>query len=130
MVRVQEITKRNILRQYRHWLRIAVSIPKSLLVQMNDHVQMNEQALIVIRQKFREGAAIKEDGKIRILVQDGERSLAMMKSLAKNKALKEFPLQTQPPINYFSLAPMRHIAWESIKAYAQELYYNYVRKRW
>ncbi|KNH05280.1 hypothetical protein XU18_3684 [Perkinsela sp. CCAP 1560/4] len=124
------IKKERVLLLYRHWLKLAVQIPKSILVHLNEGLQMNEKMLFIIRQRFREGAAVRDPRKIRVLFQEGERSLTMMHNLSTNKALREFPQRTRPPINYFSTTPLRYLMWENLKAFSKEFFYNYLKKRW
>ena len=124
------ISRKRILRQYRAWLKLAVKFPKSMLVQMNSHTQMSEKAIVIVRQRFRENLEVRDSKKIRVLVQEGERSLTMMKRLTNNIALKQNPPLTQPPLNYFSMVPLRKMLSENVKAYCKEFYFNYVSKRW
>ena len=126
----ERITKSRILLLYRNWLKLSVKFPKSVLVALNNHVQMNEKALTIVRQRFRENKDIAEPKKMRLLVQEGERSLAMMRRMVKNKAQKQYPATRHPQYNLFSTASLWEMFLENTKCYLKEFYFNYIQRRW
>ena len=117
-----------VARLYRQWLKLAVECPHSALADMNEHTQMNERMIIIIRQKFREGAASRDPQHIVVMVQTAERSLAMFRELAADGAKRKFP-EAKPRLNLhkFGFFEMGKInAWQAAKEY----FNAYIMRRW
>ena len=90
--------KARVSRVYRQWLKLAVLCPQSELCDTNEHVQMNERLVIIIRQKFREAAELRDPERIAVAVQTSERSLAMFREIAADSAKRKFP-EGKPRLN-------------------------------
>ena len=90
---------KRVPRLYRQWLKLAVACPTSQLCELNSHAQMNERFMIILRQKFREGAGERDPDRVRVLVQSCERSLAMFREIAADSAKRKFP-EARPRVHY------------------------------
>ena len=118
-----------VARLYRQWLKLALCIPRSGLVDINQHTQMNERALVILRQRFREGALVRDPDRIRILVYDCERSLSMMRELSQDCARRRFPSILKRP-NFFNPDSVVQLAKANMKGWIQEWFNVYVRRQW
>lgn len=87
-----------IPRLYRQWLKLAVECPPSRLAEANEHAQMNERMMVIVRQKFREGAKERDPDRIAMLVTSCERSLAMFREIAADGVKRKYP-ETKPRLN-------------------------------
>lgn len=117
-----------VARLYRQWLKLAVLCPHSILCDLNEHVQMNERLVIIVRQRFREGAECRDPEKVAVLVQDCERSLAMFRFLAADGAKRLYP-EAKPRLN---LHKMGYLQMGKIN-YTQMMkeYWNtYILRKW
>lgn len=117
-----------VCRAYRQWLKLAVLCPPSALCELNEHAQMNERFVIIVRQKFREGSELRDPDQIAVTVQTGERSLTMFRFLAADGAKRKFP-EAKPRLN---LHKMGFLEMGKIN-YSQMLkeYWNtYVTRKW
>jgi hypothetical protein len=117
-----------VARLYRQWLKLAVECPPSVLTELNEHTQMNERVMIIVRQKFREGAAVRDPQKVAVLVQSCERSLAMFRELAADGAKRKYP-EAKPRISFmrtgfFELGKINFT--QCMKEYVN----NYIKRKW
>lgn len=117
-----------VCRLYRQWLKLAVLCPPSALCELNEHVQMNERFVIILRQKFREGAALREPDQIAIAVQTCERSLTMFRFLAADGAKRKFP-EARPRLNLHRMGflEMGKINYQQM---IKEYWNSYVMRKW
>ncbi|CUG94318.1 Hypothetical protein, putative [Bodo saltans] len=117
-----------VARLYRQWLKLAVLCPYSMLCELNDHTQMNERFVVIVRQKFREGSELRDPEKIFIAVQSCERSLAMMRALAADSAKRKFP-EAKPRLNLHKMGflEMGKINYTQM---AKEYWNTYIMRRW
>eukprot|EP00388_Colpodella_angusta_P047793 GDKK01073969.1.p1 GENE.GDKK01073969.1~~GDKK01073969.1.p1 ORF type:complete len:102 (-),score=8.22 GDKK01073969.1:60-329(-) len=89
---------------------------------------MNERFVIIVRQKFRENAEVRDPQKISIMVQECERSLAMFRFLAADGAKRLYP-EAKPRLN---LHKMGYLEMGKIN-YTQMIkeYFNtYILRKW
>lgn len=117
-----------VTRLYRQWLKLVVECPSSLLTEINEHTQMNEQFMIIVRQKFREGAAERDPEKVAVLVQSCERSLLMFRELAADAAKRKYP-EAKPRLSFlrmgfFELGKINY--HQMMKEYVN----NYLFRKW
>ena len=118
-----------VTRLYRQWLKLALLFPRSFLVEMNDHKQMNERALIVIRQRFQEGKEIKDRKRIRVLLNEAERSLTMLRELSQDSAQRRFPQERKPP-DLFHLPSLWGVVKQNFKLYVREWVNCFLKRKW
>ncbi|KAH9599596.1 Complex 1 LYR protein [Trypanosoma melophagium] len=117
-----------VCRSYRQWLKLAVLCPPSALCELNEHAQMNERFVIIIRQKFREGAELRDPEQIAVAVQSCERSLAMFRFLAADGAKRRFP-EAKPRLNLHKMGFLE-MAKINYTQMAKEYWNTYVMRRW
>ncbi|EAN87253.1 hypothetical protein C3747_93g104 [Trypanosoma cruzi] len=117
-----------VCRAYRQWLKLAVLCPPSALCELNEHAQMNERFVIIIRQKFREGAELRDPEQIAVAVQTSERSLAMFRFLAADGAKRRFP-EARPRLNLHKMGFLE-MAKINYTQMAKEYWNTYVMRRW
>ena len=115
-------------RLYRQWLKLAVECPPSRLAEANDHAQMNERLMVIIRQKFREGATERDPDRVRALVISCERSLAMFRELAADGAKRKFP-EAKPRLNLhkFGFLELGKINYHQM---AKEYWNSFIMRKW
>jgi hypothetical protein len=120
--------KARIARGYRQWLKLAVLCPQSELCDTNEHVQMNERFVVIVRQKYREGAELRDPEKIAVAVQSSERSLAMFRELAADSAKRKFP-EGKPrlKINQMSFLELGKINFTQM---SKEYWNTYFMRKW
>lgn len=117
-----------VSRLYRQWLKLVVLVPHSILCDLNEHIQMNERFVIIVRQRFRENAEVRDPQQIAIMVQECERSLAMFRFLAADGAKRLYP-EAKPRLN---LHKMGYLEMGKIN-YTQMIkeYFNtYILRKW
>lgn len=117
-----------VSRLYRQWLKLAVLCPQSALCDLNEHTQMNERFVVIVRQKFREGAELRDPEKIFVAVQSCERSLNMFRALAADAAKRKFP-EAKPRLNlhkmsFFELGKINYTQM------AKEYWNAYILRKW
>jgi hypothetical protein len=117
-----------VCRLYRQWLKLVVECPSSLLTSVNEHTQMNEQFMIIVRQKFRDGAGCRDPQQVAILVHSCERSLLMFRELAADGARRKFP-EAKPRLSFlrtgfFELGKINYT--QCFKEYVN----NYLLRKW
>lgn len=117
-----------VSRLYRQWLKLVVECPSSLLTELNEHTQMNEQFMIIVRQKFREGAAVRDPQKVAILVQSCERSLLMFRELAADGAKRKYP-EAKPRISFFRTGFLE-LGKINYTQCLKEYFNNYIKRQW
>jgi hypothetical protein len=117
-----------VSRLYRQWLKLAVACPTSQLCELNSHTQMNERFIIMLRQKFREGAAERDPTRVRVLVQSCERSLAMFREIAADSAKRKFP-EARPRLNYAKVGVIG-LGKINFTQMFKEYVNNYFRRKW
>ncbi|EPY35088.1 hypothetical protein STCU_01256 [Strigomonas culicis] len=117
-----------ICRAYRQWLKLAVLCPPSALCELNEHTQMNERFVIIVRQKFREGAELRDPEQIAVAVQTGERSLTMMRFLAADGARRKFP-EAKPRLNLHKMGFLE-MTTVNYKQLAKEYWNTYIMRKW
>ncbi|AAZ10131.1 Complex 1 protein (LYR family), putative [Trypanosoma equiperdum] len=120
--------KYRVCRAYRQWLKLAVLCPHSLLCELNEHAQMNERFVIIVRQKFREGEELRDPEEIAVAVQSCERSLAMFRFLAADGARRRFP-EAKPRLNLHKMGFME-MAKINYTQMAKEYWNTYIMRRW
>ena len=117
-----------VSRAYRQWLKLAVLCPQSELCDTNEHVQMNERFVVIVRQKFREGAELRDPEMIAVAVQTSERSLAMFRELAADSAKRKFP-EGKPRLKFNKMS-----FWElgkiNFSQMSKEYWNTYFLRRW
>ena len=118
----------HVTRLYRQWLKLAVECPTSILADLNEHAQMNERMMIIVRQKFREGAGERDPQRVRVLLHGGERSLKMFRELAADGAKRKFP-EGKPRINGHKMS-MLEMAYVNYKQMAKEYFNLYAKRTW
>lgn len=117
-----------VTRLYRQWLKLVVECPRSMLTEINEHTQMNEQMMIIVRQKFREGSAVRDPGQVAQLVHTCERSLCMFRELAADGVKRKYP-EAKPRLSFlrtgfFELGKVNYTQC------AKEYLNNYVKRKW
>jgi hypothetical protein len=117
-----------VTRLYRQWLKLVVECPRSLLTEFNEHTQMNEQMMIIVRQKFREGAACRDPAQVAVLVHSCERSLCMFRELAADGVKRKFP-EAKPRLSFlragfFELGRINYT--QCMKEYVN----TYIKRKW
>ncbi|CAD2217245.1 hypothetical protein AGDE_04667 [Angomonas deanei] len=117
-----------VCRSYRQWLKLAVLCPPSALCELNEHTQMNERFVIIVRQKFREGAELRDPDRIAVAVQTCERSLTMMRFLAADGARRKFP-EAKPRLNLNKMGFLE-MGKINYKQMAKEYWNTYVMRKW
>lgn len=145
-----------VCRLYRQWLKLAVLCPPSLLCELNEHAQMNERFVVIIRQKFREGAEkyrapahtsgsiigaarrakesatfVDSEGNreaLSIMVQSCERSLNMFRALAADSAKRKYP-EGKPRLNLHKMGFME-MGKINFTQMAKEYWNTYIMRRW
>ncbi|KAG8344610.1 putative Complex 1 protein (LYR family) [Trypanosoma vivax] len=117
-----------VCRAYRQWLKIAVLCPPSALCELNEHMQMNERFVIIVRQKFHEGAGLRDPEQIAVAVQSSERSLTMFRFLAADGARRRFP-EAKPRLNLHKMGFME-MAKINYMQMVKEYWNTYVMRRW
>lgn len=143
-----------VCRLYRQWLKLAVLCPPSLLCELNEHAQMNERFVVIIRQKFREGAEkfrppvqsggigsvrrskesatfVDSEGNreaISIMLQSCERSLSMFRALAADAAKRKYP-EGKPRLNLHKMGFME-MGKINFTQMAKEYWNTYIMRRW
>lgn len=117
-----------VCRAYRQWLKLAVLCPPSALCELNEHAQMNERFVIIIRQKFREAAELRDPEQIAVAVQTSERSLAMFRFLAADGAKRRFP-ESRPRLNLHKMGFLE-MAKINYTQMVKEYWNTYVMRRW
>lgn len=117
-----------VSRLYRQWLKLTVLCPQSILCEINEHTQMNERFVVIIRQKFREGAELRDPEKIFIAVQGAERSLAMFRALAADAAKRKYP-EAKPRLNLHKMGFME-MGKINYTQMAKEYWNTYIMRRW
>lgn len=117
-----------VCRTYRQWLKLAVLCPPSALCELNEHAQMNERFVTIIRQKFREGSELRDPDQIAVAVQTSERSLTMFRFLAADGAKRKFP-EAKPRLNLHKMGflEMGKINYQQM---AKEYWNSYVMRKW
>lgn len=117
-----------VCRIYRQWLKLAVLCPPSALCDLNEHAQMNERMLIILRQKFHEGSELRDADQIAVAVQTCERSLAMFRFLAADGARRKFP-EAKPRLNLHKMGflEMGKINYTQM---VKEYWNTYVMRKW
>ena len=118
-----------VVRLYRQWLKLALLFPHSNLVDVNEHTQMNERALVIIRQRFREGMEIKDPDRIQVLLHEAERSLTMLRELSQDCALRRFPQQKHPD-NFFGSTSTWELVKKNYVIYFKECINRLVKRKW
>jgi hypothetical protein len=117
-----------VSRLYRQWLKLVVECPSSLLTEINEHTQMNEQFMIIVRQKFREGAACRDPQQVAVLVQSCERSLLMFRELAADAARRKYP-EAKPRLSFLRTGFME-AGKINFTQLAKEYVNNYLWRKW
>ncbi|CBZ27668.1 conserved hypothetical protein [Leishmania mexicana MHOM/GT/2001/U1103] len=117
-----------VCRSYRQWLKLAVLCPPSALCDLNEHAQMNERFVIILRQKFREGAELRDPDQIAVAVQSCERSLAMFRFLAADGAKRKFP-EAKPRLNLHKMGFLE-MGKLNYKQMVKEYWNTYVLRKW
>lgn len=117
-----------VARLYRQWLKLAVLCPPSGLCELNDHAQMNERFVIIIRQKFNEGAELRDPDQIAVAVQTCERSLTMFRLIAADAARRKFP-EAKPRLNLHKMGFVE-MAKVNYTQLFKEYWNNYVLRKW
>eukprot|EP00760_Papus_ankaliazontas_P020834 PhM_4_TR18551/c0_g1_i1/m.12931 len=117
-----------VTRLYRQWLKLALTFPKSELVDLNNHTQMNERALLILRQRFHEGSKVRDPERVRVMIYECERSLTMMRELSKDAAKTRFPPTSKHP-NYFT-SSFKELAMQNTKQWFNEFYRCYIKRTW
>ncbi|CAG9575112.1 conserved hypothetical protein [Leishmania major strain Friedlin] len=117
-----------VCRSYRQWLKLAVLCPPSALCDLNEHAQMNERFVIILRQKFREGAELRDPDQIAVAVQSCERSLAMFRFLAADGAKRQFP-EAKPRLNLHKMGFLE-MGKLNYKQMVKEYWNTYVLRKW
>lgn len=117
-----------VCRAYRQWLKLAVLCPPSALCELNEHAQMNERFVIILRQKFREGAELQDPDQIAVAVQTCERSLTMFRFIAADGAKRKFP-EAKPRLNLHKMGFLE-MGKVNYKQMAKEYWNTYVRRKW
>lgn len=117
-----------VVRLYRQWLKLAVECPRSVLAEANDHAQMNERLMVMIRQKFREGAEERSPDRIAVLIHGCERSLAMFRELAADGAKRKYP-EAKPRLNLhkFGFMELGKINYHQMM---KEYWNAYIKRKW
>jgi len=119
---------KRVPRLYRQWLKLAVACPTSQLCELNSHTQMNERFMIILRQKFREGADERDPERVRVLVQSCERSLAMFREIAADSAKRKFP-EARPRLNVVRTGSIS-LAKVNFTQMFKEYVNCYLRRKW
>lgn len=117
-----------VSRLYRQWLKLAVLCPHSGLCELNEHTQMNERFVVIVRQKFREGAEVRDPERIFVLVQSCERSLMMFRALAADAAKRKFP-EAKPRINLHKMGFLE-LGKINYTQMAKEYWNTYILRKW
>lgn len=117
-----------VARLYRQWLKLVVECPRSLLTEFNEHTQMNEQMMIIVRQKFREGAACRDPTQVAVLVHSCERSLMMFRELAADGAKRKYP-EAKPRLSFLR-AGFFELGKINYAQCAKEYINNYIKRKW
>ncbi|CAJ1026417.1 hypothetical protein, conserved [Leishmania lindenbergi] len=117
-----------VCRSYRQWLKLAVLCPPSALCDLNEHAQMNERFIIILRQKFREGSELRDADQIAVAVQSCERSLAMFRFLAADGAKRKFP-EAKPRLNLHKMGFLE-MSQLNCKQMMKEYWNTYVLRKW
>lgn len=117
-----------VVRLYRQWLKLAVLCPTSALCELNEHTQMNERMMIMLRQKFREGAMERDPKRVRVLVQSCERSLAMFRDLAADVPKRKFP-EARPRL-HFEKVGVIGLGRVNFTQMFKEYVNNYIKRGW
>jgi hypothetical protein len=118
----------HVARLYRQWLKLTVTCPTSILADLNDHTQLNERLMIIVRQKFREGAGERDPIRVRILMNDCERSLGMFRELAADGAKRKFP-EGKPRINMHKMS-FGELLGVDLRQKAKEYFNLYAKRKW
>ncbi len=119
---------KRVPRLYRQWLKLAVLCPTSQLCEFNSHTQMNERFMIILRQKFREGANERDPDRVRVLVQSCERSLAMFREIAADVPKRKFP-EARPRPNYNKVGVLQ-LGKVNYKQMLREYVNCYFKRSW
>nr|CCC89607.1 conserved hypothetical protein [Trypanosoma congolense IL3000] len=120
--------KNRVCRAYRQWLKLAVLCPNSILCELNEHAQMNERFVIIVRQKFREAQELRDPEQIAIAVQGCERSLTMFRYLAADGARRRFP-EAKPRLNLHKMGFLE-MAKVNYTPMVKEYWNTYIMRRW
>lgn len=117
-----------VTRLYRQWLKLAVECPRSVLAEANDHAQMNERFMVIIRQKFRQDSEERNPERIGMLITGCERSLHMFRELAADGAKRKYP-EAKPRLNLhkFGFMELGKINYHQMM---QEYWNAYVKRKW
>lgn len=115
-------------RLYRQWLKLAVTCPTSQYAELNSHVQMNERLMIILRQKFREGAAERDPERVRVLVHGCERSLSMFREIAADVPKRKFP-EARPRPNFVKVGAMK-LGRINFTQMIKEYVNSYIKRTW
>uniref|UniRef100_A0A7S1Q788 Uncharacterized protein n=1 Tax=Neobodo designis TaxID=312471 RepID=A0A7S1Q788_NEODS len=119
---------KRVPRLYRQWLKLAVACPTSQLCELNSRTQMNERFMIILRQKFREGAGERDPERVRVLVQSCERSLAMFREIAADSAKRKFP-EARPRV-HLERAGHLNLTKVNFKQMFKEYVNCYLKRKW
>lgn len=120
--------RNRVARLYRQWLKLAVLFPRSEFAAINEHAQMNERVMVIVRQKFREGASERDPEKIRALVHGCERNLSMFREIAADGAKRKF-VETKPRMSLEKVGFLE-IGKANYKQMAKEYWNTYFGRKW
>ena len=117
-----------VSRLYRQWIKLVLLVPPSVLCELNEHMQMNERFVIIVRQKFREGAGERDALKIGVLVRECERSLAMFRFLAADGSRRMYP-EGKPRLNLHKMGFLE-LGKINYSQVIKEYWNTYIMRKW
>lgn len=117
-----------VCRLYRQWLKLAVLCPHSLWAELNEHAQMNERVMTIVRQKFREGAEERDAAKIAQLITTCERSLFMFREIAADVPKRKYTEGL--PRLHMDRSSMKDFSTVGTMQYIKEYWNTYIKRKW